>query len=86
MASQTCSISNGSLTGAFIVANLPGAQYSVTATGAQAADSASAVFAVNRFPLRSCLIHLLLWLEEPFKCPVPVFWQVTMPAHSLAVV
>ena len=50
VASQTCSISNGALTAAFTVANVAGSAYSVTATGGQEYDSASATFTVNAVP------------------------------------
>ena len=50
VASQTCSVSDGTLTGAFTVANVAGGIYSVSASGTQAVDSASASFTVNAVP------------------------------------
>ena len=50
IASQTCSISGGTLTAAFTVLNVSGGTYTVTATGTQAGDSASASFMVNAVP------------------------------------
>jgi len=46
VASPTCAVSGGTLTGAFTVANVAAGSYSVTATGTQAGDSASASFTV----------------------------------------
>jgi uncharacterized membrane protein YhaH (DUF805 family) len=44
--SATCFVSNGALTGSFVVANVPGGSYTVTATDQTAGDSASASFQV----------------------------------------
>jgi len=46
VASSTCSVSNGSLTGSFTVANVASGSYSVTVSRTQAGDSASASFIV----------------------------------------
>jgi hypothetical protein len=45
--SSTCSISNGTLTGSFIVANVGGGAYSIRAFGRPGADSATAQFTVT---------------------------------------
>jgi len=44
--SATCFVSNGALSASFVVANVPGGSYSVTATGQTAGDVASASFQV----------------------------------------
>jgi len=43
---QTCAISSGSLTGSFVVGNVPAGSYTVTATGNQEGDYSSASFTV----------------------------------------
>ena len=53
MASQTCVISGGVLTGSFTVATVLAGSYSVTVTGTPAGDSASASFTVNGIVLPS---------------------------------
>ncbi|HXZ89994.1 MAG TPA: CFI-box-CTERM domain-containing protein [Candidatus Dormibacteraeota bacterium] len=42
----TCAITNGTLTGSFVVANTPAGSYAVTATGSPAGDSAYATFSI----------------------------------------
>jgi len=44
--SPTCSITNGTLTGSFVVANMPAGSYSVSAIGSPAGDSAYTTFTV----------------------------------------
>jgi len=50
VASQSCSVSGGALTGTFTVANVALGTYTVTATGDQNGDSATASFTVNSTP------------------------------------
>jgi hypothetical protein len=47
VASQTCSMSGGTLTGSFIVADVTSGSYTVTATGSPVGDSGSATFTVT---------------------------------------
>jgi len=46
VASPSCTISGGSLTGSFVVGNVPAGSYTVTATGNQEGDYSSASFTV----------------------------------------
>lgn len=46
----SCTISGGTVTGSFVVANVTTTVYTITVTGTQAGDSASAVFTVNASP------------------------------------
>jgi len=50
VASPSCSVSGGALSGSFMVANVTFGAYTVTATGNQIGDSASATFTVNTAP------------------------------------
>ena len=64
IASQSCTVSGGTLTGSFVVANVLAGVYTITATGS-VGDSASASFTVGALLLDlSCLILLLLRLES----------------------
>ncbi len=47
VASQTCSISGGILTGSFVTANVTVGSYTITATGTPTGDSASATFVLQ---------------------------------------
>ncbi|MGO9643256.1 MAG: beta strand repeat-containing protein [Candidatus Bathyarchaeia archaeon] len=47
VASQTCSISGGILTGSFVVANVTVGSYTITTTGSPMGDSASATFGLS---------------------------------------
>jgi hypothetical protein len=68
VASSTCSISGGALTGTFTVANVEIGAYTITATGNQVGDSATATFtlptttgpAIPGFPVEAILAGLLL--------------------------
>ena len=44
--SPTCAITNGTLTGSFVVANMPAGSYSVSAIGSPGGDSAYATFTI----------------------------------------
>jgi len=50
VSSLSCSVSGGALSGSFTVANVTFGAYTVTATGNQIGDSASATFTVNTAP------------------------------------
>jgi len=53
ISSQSCSISAGKVTGSFVVANVAAAVYTITVTGNQAADFASADFTVDSAPTQT---------------------------------